>query len=654
MKTFTLRLIIVALLFSYATLSFTQSIENDLTGKIDIIVSQDGSGDYETIQEAIDAVTDNNSSRTVVFIRNGVYYEKVIVPYTKINITLIGEDVDSTIITYDDNPATTSGNSFGTHSVSSEADNFCAINITFENSSGDVGQALAYSADGDKQMFYHCRFLGWQDTYFINFRCRNYMKDCLIEGSVDYIYGYGIGVYDSCQIHTIRSGGVITAAASSAYNRFGLTFRDCRLTSAVGVSGISLGRPWQSKPHVAYLTCYEPSTINTEGWSSMSSGKEPIFAEYNCTGPGFKPTSRSTNLDYPGIQLTAEQASKYILDTIFAAASFADQDQDTTEEREMYQPFDDADLHDLIMEVMKRGRDTFPEIPADDWNPMIDTNQLIQVVKANFLPFLDSSYSQEPVLTGITVGGEELTNFSADKYLYGVEVPEGDTVAPIIGTSSVNSDIKIAYPNSLPGYSGVYVYSRDHVVKKTYNIFNSVDSAYWDATIKFLGYNNADTIDLIPGVFEYDVIVDESIPKITGYQIVRNTLYSKQSYVLPSAIPGTGTITITALEGTIENEYTLNFMRSTPVNEFESHQGGIQILNPVTDQGLLSIAGMYNGILNIKIFDASGRFLESGFIEICESDNLVPFNFSSLTEGLYFYQIHINNEIFNGKMIKVK
>lgn len=155
----------------------------------DFTVAKDGSGDFITVQEAIDAVPDLRRNRTTIFIRNGVYKEKLVLPYTKTNVTFIGESTEGTILTYDDYASKKNrfGEEVGTSGSSSffiNGEGFEARNITFENSSGPVGQAVAARIDADKVVFENCRFLGFQDTLYPHGKSsRQYYKNCYIEGT---------------------------------------------------------------------------------------------------------------------------------------------------------------------------------------------------------------------------------------------------------------------------------------------------------------------------------------------------------------------------------------------------------------------------------------------------------------------------------------
>ena len=232
----------LAIAINVIDLRSQESLFTQLAGKIDLVVDKSGTGNYAKVQDAISAVTNNSSSRTVIFIKNGVYKEKIYVPSTKRNLTIIGENTDSTILTYDDYAAkVVDGSELGTFKSESfrvDADDFRAINVTFENSYGEGYQAVALFTSGDRQVFLHCRLIGWQDTYYTDSWQRNYLKDCYIEGAVDYIFGRTTVIFDSCRIHTARSGGYITAASTEQGYKFGYVFLNCTLTTPANVSGV--------------------------------------------------------------------------------------------------------------------------------------------------------------------------------------------------------------------------------------------------------------------------------------------------------------------------------------------------------------------------------------------------------------------------------
>lgn len=195
------------------------------TKAYDFVVAKDGSGDFTTIQEAINAVPDLcGSYRTRILVKEGRYEEKLVIPQTKINLSLIGEG--NAVITYGDYASKKNrfDQEIGTAGSSScyiFPVDFYAENITFENSAGPVGQAVACFVGGDRTVFKNCRFLGNQDTLYTHSTGRQYYTGCYIEGTVDFIFGKSTALFDDCTIHCKRAGGYITAPATPQGQRHG-------------------------------------------------------------------------------------------------------------------------------------------------------------------------------------------------------------------------------------------------------------------------------------------------------------------------------------------------------------------------------------------------------------------------------------------------
>jgi len=285
-----------------------------------IIVAQDGTGNFKTIKEAINSVPDNNSRTIIIYIKNGVYKEKLDIAKNKTNITLLGQDVNKTIITYDDyaSKKDSAGKNIGTSgstSVYIRCDNFSAENITFENSSGPVGQAVALSAGGDKVFFKNCRFLGFQDTiYTFGNTARQYFYKCYIEGTVDFIFGAATAVFEKCDIFCKR-GGYITAASTPEGQKYGYVFLGCKIIGKPEKS-FFLGRPWRPYASVVFIKCNLPAFIKPEGWHNwgkQDNEKTAFYAEYKNKGRGYLPEKRVPWSK----QLTKEQAEQYSVKEIF-------------------------------------------------------------------------------------------------------------------------------------------------------------------------------------------------------------------------------------------------------------------------------------------------------------------------------------------------
>lgn len=287
----------------------------------DFIVARDGSGDFRTIQEAFDAVPDFRKKQTRILLRTGTYKEKLTLATSKTNVRLIGADVTKTIVTYDDYASRKNrfGEEMGTTGSSSFfvfADDFYAENITFENSAGPVGQAVAVRIAGDRVMFQHCRFLGNQDTlYPFGEKSRQYYRDCYIEGTVDFIFGWSTAVFDRCTIFCKKPGGYVTAASTLETTPHGFVFLDCTISSDAPAGSFYLGRPWRPWAKTVFIRCDLGKQIKKEGWSNWDkpdAEKTAYYAEYASTGAG-----AGSNTRVPWAHaLTAAEAAVYTVESI--------------------------------------------------------------------------------------------------------------------------------------------------------------------------------------------------------------------------------------------------------------------------------------------------------------------------------------------------
>jgi hypothetical protein len=278
-------------------------------------------------------------------------------------------------------------NTFTSYTFRTDAPDFTAMNMTFQNTSKSR-QAVALHANGDRQMYLHCRILGWQDTYFNNIRSRHYLKDCYIEGATDFIFGFGIDLFDSCLVKELKSGAPITAAATAINRRFGYVFRYCKITS--GGASFSLGRPWWNHARVVFFKSWESPKLSGGGWTGNRKREATgFFREYKCTGGGYKPSSR---VKWAG-QLTDEEAKSYELDTIFSHKSFPQGEAAAQEEidfilKRWTNPPTNGYMRAIARDVIKCGRDTFPPVPTADWRPRPDTNSVYRVIQMNIAPYL--------------------------------------------------------------------------------------------------------------------------------------------------------------------------------------------------------------------------------------------------------------------------
>lgn len=260
---------------------------------VELTVAADGSAKYKTVQEAVMAVPAGSAdSPVIIHIKPGTYKELIYVQREKRFFRLVGEDASKTILTYDLNanlkgPDGKPIGTFRTPSTQIDADDFTAENITFENSAGPVGQALAIRVDGDRVVFRNCRFIGWQDTILLN-RGRQYFEDCYITGHVDFIFGAATAFFERCHIHCLRDG-YITAASTPDDQTFGFVFSHCRITGETPDVKTYLGRPWRAYSAVTYLDTEMSSAVRPEGWHNWNfpeREKTVRYAEYGSKGPG--------------------------------------------------------------------------------------------------------------------------------------------------------------------------------------------------------------------------------------------------------------------------------------------------------------------------------------------------------------------------------
>jgi pectinesterase len=286
-----------------------------------IVVAQDGSGDFSSVQAAINSIPSPNKKNIAINIKNGVYKEKVLIDSTRTNIHLVGEDKLNTILTWNDHTGkiAPNGDTINTRtswSFKILADNFTAKDITFRNDAGfTAGQAVAVESDGDKASFINCRFIGNQDVLFTNSESsRQYFEGCYIEGTTDFIFGAATVWFEKCQIHS-KKNSHITAASTPKEKEFGYVFNWCELTGDTALHNVSLGRPWRPYAAVTYLHCYIGPHVKAEGWSVWNNNNNHLttrYAEYGNFGPGAGPTKRVSWAK----QLNAEEVKKYTIKNV--------------------------------------------------------------------------------------------------------------------------------------------------------------------------------------------------------------------------------------------------------------------------------------------------------------------------------------------------
>ena len=285
-----------------------------------IVVSRDGTGNFRTLQEAIESARAFMDYTVTIYVRNGVYKEKVIVPSWVENIDIIGEDRDKTIITYDDHANINKMGTFRTYTVKVEGSDITFKNLTIENNAAQLGQAVALHTEGDRLKFINCRILGNQDTIYTGAKfTRLYFKDCYIDGTTDFIFGPSTALFEDCIIRSKRNS-YVTAASTPKEAKYGYVFKHCKLTAEPGVDKVYLGRPWRPYAYTLFIECELGKHIVSAGWHNwgkQSNEETACYMEYKNTGEGANASERVAWSK----QLTKKEAEAVTVDAIFRTQS---------------------------------------------------------------------------------------------------------------------------------------------------------------------------------------------------------------------------------------------------------------------------------------------------------------------------------------------
>lgn len=281
-----------------------------------IVVARDGSGKYRNIQEAVESVRAFMDFTVTIYIKKGIYKEKVVIPSWIKNVVFVGEDANNTIITYDDHANINKMGTFRTYTVKVEGNNITFKNLTIENNAEQLGQAVALHTEGDKLVFINCRFLGNQDTIYTGAEgTRLLFADCYIEGTTDFIFGPSTALFERCTIYSKRNS-YVTAASTPKDIKFGYVFKECKLTAAPEVTKVYLGRPWRPYAATIFMNCEFGKHILPVGWhnwNNTENEKTVRYAEYMNTGEGASTQSRATWSK----QLSKKEAVEYSVEKIF-------------------------------------------------------------------------------------------------------------------------------------------------------------------------------------------------------------------------------------------------------------------------------------------------------------------------------------------------
>jgi pectinesterase len=316
------KLLIIFLLFLHQSVPAQTS--NPQQYKYVFTVAKDGTGDYKYIQDAIDAMRVYPLQAITLYIKNGVYNEKIELPSDNTDVSFIGENVDKTILNFNDYSGRAKLTTFTSYTAKISGNRFRAENISFRNSAGPVGQALALYVDADKAIFKNCRFLGNQDTiYCAGESSRQLFDSCYIEGTTDFIFGPATAIFRNCTIYA-KSNSYITAANTTPGKKYGFVFLDCNIMADTLVTKLHLGRPWRAHAKTVFIRCNLPAAIVPGGWNNWGNPENEntvFYAEYKNYGPG----AATKNRVAWSKQLTAAEAGNYTLKNIFSGYNFLEE-----------------------------------------------------------------------------------------------------------------------------------------------------------------------------------------------------------------------------------------------------------------------------------------------------------------------------------------
>lgn len=274
--------------------SLTLNAANKYDNPDTLFVARDGTGEFRNIDDAIEVCRAFMDYHKVIFVKKGVYKEKLIIPSWLTNIEICGEDAEQTIITWDDHANIKTQErpkgigTFRTYTLKIEGSDITLKNITIENNSARLGQAVALHTEGDRLVFVNCRFLGHQDTVYTGVAgSRQLFRNCYIEGTTDFIFGPGTAWFEECEIRS-KANSYITAASTPKDQPYGYVFNRCRLTADEGIDKVYLGRPWRDYGYTLFMNCELGSHIRPEGWHNWQKNREETarYMEYGNSGPG--------------------------------------------------------------------------------------------------------------------------------------------------------------------------------------------------------------------------------------------------------------------------------------------------------------------------------------------------------------------------------
>ncbi|KDP33984.1 hypothetical protein JCGZ_07555 [Jatropha curcas] len=299
-----------------------------------VIVAADGSGNYKTVTEAVNAAPSRSTSRYIIKIKAGVYRETLEVPNSKTNIMFFGDGSSKTIITYNKNVVDGS-TTFNSATVAAVGDGFLARDLTFQNSAGpSKHQAVALRVGSDKSAFYRCSFIAFQDTLYVHTLRQFYVK-CVIIGTIDFIFGNGAVVIQDSNIHARRPNpkqkNMLTAQGRTDPNEnTGIVIQNCRIGATKDLEEVKssfptyLGRPWKLYSRTIVMQTYISDIIHPAGWYEWDGNfalDTLTYREYQNTGEGAN-TANRVNWKGFKVMTSASEARPYTAENFIAGSSW--------------------------------------------------------------------------------------------------------------------------------------------------------------------------------------------------------------------------------------------------------------------------------------------------------------------------------------------
>ncbi len=570
--------------YAGTTIAFTTMTRPQPSARLfDAVVAVDGTGNYTTIQAAIEAAPTGRTIPWLIFIKNGSYKGTVLIPSNKPFMHLIGQDKEKVIIheklNVQGNPENDKGQSYYANSLAAwefsvhnpespmyqkegsvvkiNSANFYAENISFVNDWGvesqNGPQALAMYTNNDKSAFYNCNLRSFQDTWQTSsngLNDRTYVNNCWIEGAVDYFYGGGNAYVENTTLYNVRSGSVIVAPSHKAGTNWGYVFSSCVVdgNTAANSGQQKLGRPWHNEPVAVYLNTTMKITIHPEGWTDMGPAAK-LFAEYNSMDANGNPLDLSQRRTWykqsageggqtvTGLKavLTAEEAAQYTYENVTSG--------------------------------------------ADNWNPRALFESVAKPTNLKLIGSKLSWRAPDYAICYIILKGEQVVGFTVDtEYNLSAVLPDDTYAVRAVGQSGTLSPL-----------SG--------------NVQQGDVIASDDATLKTLLVNGELVANFSPELLRYSVALNDvtTQPQVSAEANDEN---ADVKITQANTWNDTAFVQVTAEDGETQITYIVNFLDNTTTTVFKQGKDlGVLYHAQAGELNLWNLpAGAY-----VEVYSASGQ-----------------------------------------------